>query len=136
MPDTRLIPSPIVTVENEAFWNAAREHRFTVPICSACGKAHWYPRAICPFCGSDKVALRDASGKGTIYTFSVMRRAKEPYAIAYVTLAEGPTMMTNIVDCDFDAVRIGQPVTVVFKDTDDGPPVPMFEPATVATQAV
>ena len=72
---------------------------------------------------------RDASGKGAIYTFSVMRRAKETYAIAYVTLAEGPTMMTNLVDCDFDALRIGQPVTVVFKDTENGPPVPMFKPA-------
>jgi uncharacterized OB-fold protein len=58
-----------------------------------------------------------------------MRRAKEPYAIAYVTLAEGPTMMTNIVDCDFDALRVGQPVAVVFKDTENGPPVPMFKPA-------
>jgi uncharacterized protein len=126
--DTRKISAPIVTVENEAFWNAMREGRFTVPVCSACGKAHWYPRAICPFCSSDKVALRDASGKGTIYTFSVMRRAKEPYTIAYVTLAEGPTMMTNLVDCDFDAIRIGQPVTVVLKETEGGPPVPMFTP--------
>jgi uncharacterized OB-fold protein len=133
MTDTRKIPPPIVTVENEAFWSAAREGRFTVPVCGACGKAYWYPRAICPLCGSDKVALRDASGKGTIYTFSVMRRAKEPYAIAYVTLAEGPSMMTNIVDCDFDTIRIGQPVTVVFKDTGDGPPVPMFRPDTGAT---
>jgi hypothetical protein len=57
-----------------------------------------------------------------------MRRAKEPYAIAYVTLAEGPTMMTNIVDCDFDALRIGQPVNVVLAATEDGPPVPMFKP--------
>jgi uncharacterized protein len=129
--DTRKISAPIVTVENEAFWNAMREGRFTVPVCSACGKAHWYPRAICPFCSSDKVALRDASGKGTIYTFSVMRRAKEPYTIAYVTLAEGPTMMTNLVDCDFDALRIGQPVTVVFKETEGGPPVPMFTPEKV-----
>ncbi len=90
---------------------------------------HWYPRAICPFCASDKIEWRAASGKGTIYTYSVMRRAKEPYAIAYVTLAEGPTMMTNIVDCDFDVLRVGQPVTVVFKDTENGPPVPMFKPA-------
>jgi hypothetical protein len=127
--DMRKIPAPIVTVENEAFWNAAREGRFTVPVCSACGKAHWYPRAICPFCSSDKVALHDASGKGTIYTFSVMRRAKEPYTIAYVTLAEGPTMMTNLVDCDFDKISIGQAVTVVFKETEGGPPVPMFRPA-------
>ena len=58
-----------------------------------------------------------------------MRRAKEPYAIAYVTLAEGPTMMTNIVDCDFDALRIGLPVGVVFQETENGPPVPMFRPS-------
>jgi hypothetical protein len=46
-----------------------------------------------------------------------------------VTLAEGPTMLTNIVDCDADKVRIGQPVIVVFQDTENGPPVPMFKPA-------
>jgi uncharacterized OB-fold protein len=128
MADARKIPAPIVTSETETFWNAAREGRFVVPTCGACGKAHWYPRAICPFCGSDKVQWRNASGRGTIYTFSVMRRAKEPYAIAYVTLAEGPTMMTNIVDCDFDKLSIGQAVSVVFKDADGDPPVPMFRP--------
>ena len=72
---------------------------------------------------------REASGRGTIYSYSVMRRAKDPYVIAHVTLAEGPTMLTNIVDCDFDQVRIGQPVTVVFKETENGPPAPMFRPA-------
>jgi uncharacterized protein len=128
MAETRKIPAPIVTSETEGFWNAARQRRFVVPTCADCGKAHWYPRAICPFCGSAKVQWRNASGHGTLYTFSVMRRAKEPYAIAYVTLAEGPTMMTNIVDCDFDALHIGQPVMVVFKDTEGGPPVPMFRP--------
>jgi uncharacterized OB-fold protein len=128
MADARKIPAPIVTTETETFWNEAREGRFVVPTCSACGKAHWYPRAICPFCSSEKVQWRDASGRGIIYTFSVMRRAKEPYAIAYVTLAEGPTMMTNIVDCNFDKLSIGQAVNVVFKDTEGGPPVPMFRP--------
>ena len=128
MPDARKIPAPIVTSETQGFWSAAREGRFVVPTCDACDKAHWYPRAICPFCGSDKVQWRNASGRGTIYTFSVMRRAKEPYAIAYVTLAEGPTMMTNLVDCDFDKLSIGQAVNVVFKDTEGGPPVPMFRP--------
>ena len=58
-----------------------------------------------------------------------MRRVKEPYAIAHVTLAEGPTMLTNIVDCDFDTLAIGQPVHVVFQETENGPPVPMFKPA-------
>jgi uncharacterized protein len=89
----------------------------------------WYPRAICPFCASDKVQWREGSGKGTIYTFSVMRRVKEPYIIAHVTLAEGPTMLNNIVACDADDVRICQAVTVVFQDTDNGAPVPMFKPA-------
>jgi uncharacterized OB-fold protein len=124
----RKIPSPIVSTETQTFWSAARDGRFVVPTCTACGKAHWYPRAVCPFCGSETIDWRAASGQGSIYTFSVMRRAKEPYAIAYVTLAEGPTMMTNIVDCDFDALRVGLPVAVVFKATEDGPPVPMFKP--------
>jgi uncharacterized protein len=128
MATARKIPAPVVTAETQAFWDAARENRFVVPVCAACGRAHWYPRAICPFCDSGKVEWREGSGKGTIYTFSVMRRAKEPYAIAYVTLAEGPAMMANIVDSNFDALRIGQPVTVVFEPTEDGPPVPMFRP--------
>jgi len=58
-----------------------------------------------------------------------MRRAPVPYAIAYVTLAEGPTMMTNLVDCDLDAIKIGQAVKLVFKPSEGGSPVPMFTPA-------
>ena len=88
MAPTRTIPSPLVSVENEAFWNAAKQGRFTVPTCAACGKAHWYPRAICPFCASDKIEWRAASGQGTIYTYSVMRRAK---AVSYTHL----TLPTN-----------------------------------------
>ncbi|HXL64624.1 MAG TPA: OB-fold domain-containing protein, partial [Xanthobacteraceae bacterium] len=61
--------------------------------------------------------------------FSVMRRVAEPYAIAHVTLAEGPTMLTNIVDCDFDKLSIGQAVALVFKESENGQPVPMFAPA-------
>ena len=126
---TRKITPPVVNAETKAFWDAARQHRFLIPVCTACGKAHWYPRAICPFCADDKIAWREASGRGTIYTYSVMRRVKEPYAIAHVTLAEGPTMLTNIVDCDFDKLYIGQPVAVVFQETENGPPAPMFRPA-------
>jgi uncharacterized protein len=67
---------------------------------------------------------------GTVYTYSVLRRGvPEPYCIAYVTLAEGVSMLTNLVDCDFDAVKIGMPVKVVFRPSDGGPPVPMFTPA-------
>ena len=81
-------------------------------------------------CGSDKTEWRDGTGKGTIYTFTVMRRAKVPYALAYVEIEEGPRMITNIVDCDLDTLEIGQDVELVFKPTEDGePPVPCFRPA-------
>jgi uncharacterized OB-fold protein len=130
MAKERPIPAPGVNPETEAFWNAAKEGRFLVRRCTGCGKAHWYPRAICPHCFSDATEWQQASGRGTIYSVSVMKRAPEVYAIAYVTLEEGPTMMTNIVDCDYDALAIGQQVQVTFKPTqDDGPPYPMFRPA-------
>lgn len=125
----RKLPAPQVTPETKAFWDAASEGKLLVKRCRSCGEAHHYPRALCPFCFSDETEWQEASGRGTIYSYSVMRRAPVPYAIAYVTLAEGPTMMTNIVDGDFDALSIGQSVKVVFKPTDEGPPMPMFTPA-------
>jgi uncharacterized OB-fold protein len=73
---------------------------------------------------------KEASGLGTVYAFSVTRRAgPNPFCIAYVTLEEGVTMMTHIVDCDLDTVRIGQPVRVRFSPSEDGAPVPTFAPA-------
>ncbi|HEV7914221.1 MAG TPA: Zn-ribbon domain-containing OB-fold protein, partial [Albitalea sp.] len=110
----RRIPSPTVYPETEAFWDAAVEGRLLVKRCTACGEHHHFPRSICPFCFSDKTEWRDASGRGTIYSYSVMRRVDVPYVIAYVTLDEGVTVMTNIVGCDPDSVRIGQPVKVKF----------------------
>jgi uncharacterized OB-fold protein len=68
----------------------------------------------------------EAKGKGTLYSYSVMRRVAEPYAIAYVTLDEGVTMLTNMVDCDLDRLRIGDPVRLVFKAAAGGEMIPMF----------
>ena len=124
----RTIPAPQASPDTKVFWDAATQGTLLVKRCTACGERHHYPRAICPFCGSDRTEWTGASGRGTVYSYSVFRRAPVPYAIAYVTLAEGPTMMTNIVDCDLDAIRIGQAVQVRFKPTEDGPPVPMFTP--------
>jgi uncharacterized OB-fold protein len=125
----RKIDPPLPNPETKAFWNAAASGKLMIGKCAACGEAHFYPRALCPYCFSDRTGLQQASGDAVIYTYSVMRRAPVPYAIAYVTLAEGPTMMTNIVDCDLDAIRIGQKVRLVFKPTEGGPPMPMFAPA-------
>jgi uncharacterized OB-fold protein len=125
----RKIASPEPTVGSEGYWEGARNGKLLLRHCTACDRVHHYPRALCPHCFSDKLDWKEASGKGKIYTYSVMRRAPEPYVIAYVTLDEGVSMMTNIVDCDFDKVRIDQPVKVVFKASENGQPVPMFTPA-------
>ena len=122
----RKLPAPQASPETQPYWDGAAQGKLMVKRCAACGEHHHYPRALCPFCFSDRTEWREASGNGVIYSYSVMRRAPEPYAIAYVTLAEGPTMMTNIVDCDFDRLAIGQKVKAVFKPTDGGPPLPMF----------
>ena len=122
----RKISAPKPNPETQAFWDAAAQGRFLIRRCTACGKAHWYPRKTCPFCWGEKTAWVEASGRGTIYSYSVMRRAAEPYVVAYVTLAEGPTMLTNLVDCDFDALAIGQEVRLKFSPSEGGPPVPTF----------
>jgi uncharacterized OB-fold protein len=122
------IAAPPVNPETKPFWDAAAAGKLLIKKCASCGEFHYYPRTLCPFCFSDKTEWYAASGRGTVYSYSVMRRAPVPYAIAYVTLEEGVTMMTNIVDCDFDSIRIGQKVRLVFKASDGGPPVPMFTP--------
>ena len=124
----RTLPAPTPTPETEAFWAATRAGKFLVKTCKECQRAHWYPRALCPFCFADATEWREASGRGRIYSFSIMRRAPQPYAIAYVELAEGPMMMTNIVGCDFDEIAIGQAVRVDLREAEGGFRVPVFTP--------
>jgi uncharacterized OB-fold protein len=128
-PKERKYPAPEPNPETKRFWEAAAQGQLLVKKCLSCGEIHYYPRALCPFCGSDRTDWQTASGRGTVYSWSVMRRAETPYAIAYVTLDEGVTMMTNIVDCDLNGIRIGQKVRVVWKPTEGGPPLPAFTPA-------
>jgi len=126
----RKIPAPAVNPEVKPYFDAAAGGKLLVKFCTACGQYHHYPRAICPHCFSERTEWREAKGTGTVYTCSVLHRGVPvPYCIAYVTLEEGVSMLTNIVDCDLEAVHIGQKVKVVFKPTDSGPPVPMFTPA-------
>ena len=129
-PGERRIPAPMINPESKPFWQAAAQGRLLLGRCLACRQPHFYPRAICPHCFSDDTTHVDAAGGGEIYSFSVMRRGvPAPYALAYVALDEGVTMLTNIVDCDFDALRIGQRVRLVFKPAEDGSQVPAFTPA-------
>lgn len=125
----REIPDPQPNIGDEPYFEAAAQGRLLIKRCLECGKPHHFPRQVCPFCLSDRVEWENASGAAEIYSFSILRRGTPvPYCIAYVKLDEGPLVMTNIVDCDLDEVRIGQRVRVVFKPSKSGTAVPMFAP--------
>jgi uncharacterized OB-fold protein len=125
----RALTAPQVDPATEYFWARAKEGQLVARRCTVCGQMHWYPRALCPFCMGD-TEWAPVSGQGTVYSVSVTRKAGPvPYALAYVTLDEGVTLLTNIVDCDLDSVKIGQRVVVTFKPADGGFMVPMFKPA-------
>ncbi|HEY0435113.1 MAG TPA: Zn-ribbon domain-containing OB-fold protein [Phenylobacterium sp.] len=129
-PMSRPIPAPMVSIETKPFWDAAEEGRFLIGRCNHCGKAYWYPRAICPHCLSANTKLEESPGEGVIYTYSVMHRSPTgPYAIGYVTLDEGPAVLTNFVDVAPDGLSIGMRVKVKFQPTEGGPPAPVFTPA-------
>jgi uncharacterized OB-fold protein len=128
-------PTPRVNAETKPFWQATAEGRLSLPHCNACGFVIWYPRARCPECHSTDVRWQDASGGGTIYSFSITRKGQGayreagPYVLAYVELDEGPRVLTNIVDCDPEALEVGQRVRVVFHDTGEGTALYRFTPA-------
>ena len=130
-------PAPHVLPEVKPFWDATGEGRLVLPRCVECQTVVWYPRPFCPSCGSLKVEWVQASGRGSVYSFTVNRRGQADlpayrdagvYVLAYVELDEGPRVMTNIVDCDPDDVRIGQRVEVVFHDTGQGTALVRFRP--------
>ena len=126
-PASRRIPAPAQNLESKPFWDAAREGRFLIKRCTPCGEAHWYPRTICPFCASSETVWQESSGEGVIYAFSVMRAMTPvPYGVGYVTLDEGVSLLTNFVDCDLDALKIGQRVKLKWTQTENGPPVFTF----------
>lgn len=119
------------------YWDAAAEGRLLLRHCDACGRAHHYPREFCPRCWSEDVRWRPASGRATLYTWSVVHRndlppfgGRVPYVAAVVDLAEGPRMMTEVVGCAEGALRIGMELTVAFREG-----IPVFRPDPVASPA-
>ena len=123
----RKLPDPVLNVGDERYFEAAAQGKMLLKKCSDCNEVHHFPRGICPFCFSTNVDWTEAKGTGTIYSYSVTRRAGPiPYCIAYVTLDEGISVLTNIVDCDLDTVRIGQKVKLTFKKSENGTAIAMF----------
>ncbi len=97
--------------------------------CESCGEAVFYPRVLCPVCGSDALSWETSSGRGTVYaTTAVYRRDARPYNVVLVDLEEGFRMMSRVDGASPEEVSIGQRVSFAVRDGGDGP-VAVFEPA-------
>ena len=135
-------PAPALPVGDPLtapYWAHVAEHRFALPRCEDCGRFHFHPRAACPHCGAARIAWVEASGRGSVYSFSVVTRApgpafagETPYVIAIIATDEGPHLMSRVVDIAPEAVRIGQRVRVRFGPRVGGLELPVFGPEAAA----
>lgn len=129
------IPAPPMTPWSAPYWDAARQGRLIIQRCNSCGQHVFYPRQVCPFCFENALDWVEASGRGEVYTFSVVLNNapsafvdQMPYVIAVVLLEEGVRLMSNIVDCDPDQVHCGMAVEVAFRAISDNVTLPVFRP--------
>lgn len=127
---------PIPTPETQHFWDGTKAGELRLQRCDACDHVYFPPRPFCPSCASRKVSVFPASGKATLYSYVINHRPPAPgftppYAIAVVTLEEGPRMMSNIVDCPQtpEALVLDMPLKVTFEKLDDAITLPLFAPA-------
>jgi hypothetical protein len=131
---------PKSTEATEAFWEATRERRYLVQWCTGCSTPIFYPREVCPSClSSDSIEWKESTGTGTVHAISVQHRPgnpamtdRVPYIVALVELdagADGATIrvMSNVVNCDPESVRIGDGVGLVWEPLTDGRNLPVFE---------
>lgn len=116
------------------FFEAAAQHRFVLHRCGLCGRYYW-PASNCIEHGDKAMTWTEASGRGTLYTYTILYRtlhegfAEElPYNVAVVETEEGPLVFSNIVDCPNEELRVGMPLTVVFEDVRPGLSIPKFKP--------
>jgi len=117
------------------FWHAAARGELRLPRCRDCASFSWPPRSRCRDCGSHAIDWVAVSGRGVVHTYTVVRQASDPYfnartpyTVAMIELEEGPRLMSNITNCDVDAVHIGMRVGVSFADAGDGFALPVFAP--------
>jgi uncharacterized OB-fold protein len=129
-------PSPVVTPWARPYWDAAKEGRFILQKCADCDKHVFIPRLVCPHCFSDNLDWVKASGKGTVYSYSIVQNNAPsafiddmPYVVAIIRLEEGVQMLSNIVGCDLDKLECDMPVEVTFEKLNDDFTLPKFKPA-------
>jgi uncharacterized OB-fold protein len=120
---------------HEPFWDSVNRREIALQKCDTCGKFRFIPSEICSNCGGESWTWTPISGRGTVYTYTVVHRAPTPayqadapYVIAHVEMEEGPRMISNLVRVDPAQVTIGQPVKIDYEDR-DGATVFVFAPA-------
>lgn len=125
---------PLGNSDTQPFWEGCTRGELLLQRCTACGAYRHPPSPICPHCLSDQHAWLPASGRGTVYTFVVVRQAlargwdeRIPYVVAVIELDEGPQFLTNLVNVEPEAVTIGMPVEVTFAEQ-NGATLPLFRP--------
>ena len=128
--------APATDWQTLAYWEGCGRGEIVLQRCTDCGIVQHRPRGICAGCLSSALEHFVASGRGTVYTFTITHqngmpkfRDACPYVLAYVDLEEGPRLMTNLADCDLDTLAIGMAVKADFVATDKGLGVPRFIPA-------
>lgn len=128
------LPKPISNADSAPYWQGARESKLLIRKCNACGELHFMPRHVCPHCWSDDLQWIEASGKGTVHSYSIIRRASDPrfadlvpYVVALVDLEEGPRMMANVLGDNALDTKIGDALTLIFEDRGDGDQLPQFQ---------
>jgi len=128
-------PRPIPEIDQQLapFFAAAKEHRLVVQRCAGCGAHRFPPRELCSGCLSTESTWVEVSGRGEIFSYNVMHQiyhpafaSEVPYAVVVVKLAEGPKMISNLVDCAVNEIRIGMPVEVVFESVSPEVTLPKF----------
>lgn len=118
------IPLPVPSKMTEPFWAGMRQNKLLLQRCKACNAYRWTPQVLCRDCYSEDYEWSEVSGKGTVFSYTVVHRPplpafKAPYIVAVIELAEGPLMLTNVIDCDPAALKVGDKVKVAFEKATD-----------------
>jgi len=130
-------PLPKPTPETRHFWEGTRQHELRLQRCDHCAHVYFPPRPFCPQCASRDVTVFAASGRAILDSYVISHRPhpafQPPYAIALVRLAEGPRMMTNIVECEQtpEALLLDMPLEVTFVEQSPEITLPLFRPVRV-----
>ncbi len=130
------LPRPLSPELTRPFWEAARRHELVMPRCTRCDHLFFYPRSECPRCLSNRLEWMKVSGRGRLHTYTVVYqpanaafRDDTPYLYAVVQLDEGPRMVSNVVQCEIDVVRVDMPLEAIFEDVTPEWTLVKFKPA-------